>query len=332
MVNIIPAMKRRGLLGAAFTAPFIARGAKAAPSRQPVNGVYIGKDSWLFANWDVTRGGDQAAIRRVVSLMGQTTDILGRSGIHVALTLLPSRARLHREYLPDGVTLRPDGLRRYDFALGAFREQGLLVPDLATLLAEARGQNPRHRLFFKADTHWLPMGAEIVATTFATEIRNKVPLPPPTGAGTRFGPPEEGEQNSDLGRLLPPPLNRQYATEAFHFRPVLQNGLLDDDAEAADVAVLGNSYMHPRYGFSAMLSYQLQRPVSLTWNVNQVGPYQTMLNYLASPTFKQRRPKLIVWTIHELDLEATPEKRENWEQNTMTSQHFTNELRRRLGA
>jgi alginate O-acetyltransferase complex protein AlgJ len=331
MSNILPAVSRRSLVGATLAAPFLATQAQAtAPSRQSVNGVFIGQEDWLFASWDVLRGGDPAAIRRVTGLMSQTAATLRAAGIQVAIVLLPSRARLHSEYLPRGVTLKRDGIQRHGLALKAFREQGVLVPDLATVLAEARKQNPGHRFFFKADTHWLPSGAEIAATAFANQIRANIPLPASSQPGTRFGPPEEGEQACDLGRLLPPPLNRQYSTEGFHFRPVLQDGLLDDTAELADVAVLGNSYMHPRYGFAAMLSYQLQQPVALSWNVNQVGPYRTMLNYLASPAFRQRRPKLITWTIHELDLEVMPDSHGSWEQNSMPNQQFTDEVRRRL--
>jgi alginate O-acetyltransferase complex protein AlgJ len=142
------------------------------------------------------------------------------------------------------------------------------------------------------------------------------------------------EHVNDLARLLPAAQREQFPVQTYMMRPV-QGGAGEDaliDDVAADVALLGNSYMQPRYGFSSILSNQLMRPVSLMWDVNQVGPYRMMLRYLASGMFRQQRPRLIVWNIHELDLEYQPDRQDIWGQNAVPPRTFLSEVRRMVGA
>jgi alginate O-acetyltransferase complex protein AlgJ len=323
-------LSRRAVLGGAAAMLAMPRAGMAA---EPVaiNGVVIGKSGWLFATWDAQHAVVPRLVTNVTNIMNEAIGILKAKGIATAVTLLPARSRLYGEFLPDGLTLRPEVVQRYSQALRELRAPGTVVPDLATALADAKRAQPQLPLFFKADTHWMPAGAETAAIAFAKEVLAKVQLPPSTQPGTQFGTPVEMEHVNDLARLLPAPQRDQYPLQTYMFRPPVtaQNALLDTDK--ADVAVVGNSYMQPKYGFSAMVSYQMQRPVSLMWDVNQVGPYQMLLRYLASDMFRQQRPKLIVWNIHEMDLDNEPNLTEIWGQNSMTSQTFLSEVRKRVG-
>jgi len=324
-------LSRRSLLGGAALLAGTPRLASAA-TPTAINGVVIGKSGWLFATWDVLHPVVPRLVTNVTSIMNEAIGVLKSKGIATAVTLLPARSRLNGEFLPDGLVLKPEVVARYSQALRELRAPGTLVPDLATALADARRAQPQVPLFFKADTHWMPAGAEAAALAFAREVIAKAGLPASTQPGTQFGTPVEMEHVNDLARLLPAPQRDQFPLQTYMFRPPVsaQDSLTEEDK--SDVAVVGNSYMQPKYGFSPMLSYQLQRPVSLMWDVNQVGPYQMLLRYLASDMFRQQRPKLIVWNIHEMDLENEPSLTEIWGQNSMTAQSFISEVRKRVGA
>lgn len=51
-----------------------------------------------------------------------------------------------------------------------------------------------------------------------------------------------------------------------------------------------------------------------------------MLEYLASPAFKQSRPKLIVWDFEETDMEGSPERKDFWGEHAMTGEVFLSKL------
>jgi alginate O-acetyltransferase complex protein AlgJ len=102
--------------------------------------------------------------------------------------------------------------------------------------------------------------------------------------------------------------------------------MIEDDT--ADVVVIGNSYMQPKYNFAPALSNQLNRPVSLVWKVHLVGPYKTLLTYLGSESFRQHRPRAIVWNFHEVDMEPMTNSRAAWPQDAMTDEAFLADVRR----
>ena len=91
--------------------------------------------------------------------------------------------------------------------------------------------------------------------------------------------------------------------------------------------VVGNSFMQPAYGYAATLSAELDRPVGLAWRVHQFSPYWNMLDYLKSPAFTRQRPKLIVWTMHEADLNTPLERSEVWADTAMSSADFLAKLK-----
>ena len=140
-----------------------------------------------------------------------------------------------------------------------------------------------------------------------------------------------GEPRGDLVRNLPEAQRASYAPERYQIREQVagSSALLADDA--ADVAMVGNSYSQPLYGFSSLLSNQLNRPVSLFWKPNNFGPYNILLSYLTSEGFKQQKPKMIVWVQLEWDIPALPTG-SGWGQNAMPAEKFPGDVRRAVGA
>lgn len=295
-----------------------------------INLVVVGKDGWLFPVWDEVRRIDVKRIHQVASVLADAVEILKQANVQVAIALLPAKSRVYREFLPEDFKFSAEPERRYALALEELRRSGVLVPDLATPLINLRAAQPNDTLFFKADTHWTATGAAYSATELARQIKEKVRLPPAPQGGARLAPPVTVvHEKNDLVALLPAADAANYPLQKYSVRRALQpqgkTALVDDDT--ADVAVVGNSFMQPNFGFVTTLSNQLDRPVSLTWRIHQVGPYRTLLSYVGSAPFRRLRPKLIVWSLLETDMTMPSDRRDSWGQNAMPAQAFLGELR-----
>ena len=82
------------------------------------------------------------------------------------------------------------------------------------------------------------------------------------------------QEKNDLAELLPQAQQASYPIESY-FAPQVQAAQGDSAliaVDAADVVVIGNSYMQPKYGFTDTLSNLLGRPVALDWKIDRLGP------------------------------------------------------------
>jgi alginate O-acetyltransferase complex protein AlgJ len=325
-------ISRRGALAGFGTALTMSMAPSAAHA-VIVNLVVIGKDGWLFPIWDEVRHVDLKRLKPVVDVLAQAVGIMKKANIQVVFALTPVKSRVYQDMLPDDFKFAPDPERRYTESLAQLRALGTLVPDLNAPLVALRKAQPTQPVFFKADTHWSASGAEAAATAMAKDMREKLKLPPSAQPGTKLGAPTTmTQEKNDLAALLPPAEAVKYQLETYPLRsaaPAYGSGLLDD--ELADVVVVGNSFMQPRLGFSAMLSNQLGRPVQLVWKVHQYGPYQTLLSYFASDAFKRRKPAVIVWNSHETDMNVPSNSRDVWGQNLIAPQAFLDAVRKAVG-
>lgn len=325
-------LKRRMLIGAAALATLAAPAVRA----ERINGVIIGRDGWLFAPWDPPSLLDVAKVRRVCALVAEVGTILRRGGVELAISVPPARSRVYRDVLPTDVRIVPAIEGRYALALRELRAANLAVPDYAALFSRLRQAQPDRLLFFKADSHWTPEGAEGAAVEMASALAGRVRLPPSSRPGAALTEPEPMRHVGDLAALLPSANRARYPAEPFNVR---QPGVVTGttlvsltNEETADVVVVGSSYMHPRYGFSHRLSHELRRPVGLTWAVHQNGPWKTLLLQLGSDAFRRARPKAIVWNILEFDLESMPDRADIWRANAMQPANFIAEVRRAVEA
>lgn len=295
-----------------------------------VNLVAIGKEGWLFPVWDEVRHTDLKRIKPVVSVVAEAVEIMKKANIQIVFALTPVKSRIYPDMLPDDFKFSSDPERRYSESLMQLRALGTLAPDLFTPLAALRKTHP---VFFKADTHWNASAAEAAATAIAKDMREKLKLPTSAQPGTKLGASTTmTQEKNDLAALLPPADAAKYPLETYPLRSAAAasgGGLLDE--ESSDVVVIGNSYMQPRLGFSAMLSNQLNRPVQLVWKVHQYGPYQTLLSYFASDAFKRRKPAVIVWNFHEIDMMIPSDRKDGWGQNVIAPQAFLNAVRKAVG-
>ena len=326
--SVVP-MGRRAVLAGGGAASLLAPVARAAI----VSFCVVGTDGWLFPTFDEVRRSDLAVVRRTARQVSDAVAVLKAAKLDVVLSFTPAKSRVYREYLPADFKWSPDAEKRYAVALEELRRPGTLVPDQASLFAEAHKQNPNEVMFFKADTHWTAPGAERAAKLMAAEIKGKMPAAVPGKHGVKLAPPVSvTQERNDLAALLPPVERSTYPYQSYMVRKPVETGgggLLDDDV--ADIVVMGNSFMQPAYGYANVLSEQLDRPVSLLWKVHQFSPYYNMLNFLNSDSFKKQRPKLIVWNFAEADMETPSNNPGAWGPTAMPPAAFMTDLHKALG-
>lgn len=327
--SVIKAVRRRSVIGALLVS------AAVVPARSAImNLVAVGKDGWLFPVWDEVRRVDLKRLGGVVEVLNGAVDILKRANIQVVFAVTPVKSRVYREFLPDDFKFSADAEQRYSRGLEELRRSGALVADLLAPLVAFRTANPGGPVFFKGDTHWTGAGSQAAATELARLIQQKSHLQPATKPGTVVGPPTSVSWGkNDLAALLPPADAAKYPAETYLIRQPIEGAgsadLIDD--EKADVVVVGNSFMQPRLGFTSMLSNRLNRPVSLSWKVHQFGPYQTLLGFLESDSFRRDKPGVIVWNLHESDMLMPADAKDGWGQNAMAPQAFLTKLRQVSG-
>ena len=304
-----------------------------APARAAiVDLVAIGRDGWLFPIWDEVRDFDVKRLALVAGVCGSVIEAFTKANIQVAFAVTPVKSRVYQALLPDDFKFGAEPEKRYGAALEALNRIAF-APDLLAPLVAQRDANKAAPVFFKADTHWTGNGSQTTATELARQIQEHYQAPASAQAGTKLAPPSvQTWARNDLADLLPAAMSVKYSPEDYRIQQAAAAAggaaLLEDDA--ADVAVVGNSFMQPKLGFAPMLSNKMNRPVGLFWKVHQFGPYQTLLGYLASESFRRKRPALIVWNLHETDMTVMPDRRDVWGQNAMPAQAFLGKLRQTL--
>ena len=323
-----PRLSRRAVLACAPAAAAL-NPTRLACAATEVGGVIVGKDGWLFPAWEGTpRALDRADAKEVAALIGRIVEAFGRADIRTVVAIPPAKVRLYAEHLPDDVPVTAEAGPSWDATLDRVRDTGAVTPDIATAFLRIRDSSPAP-LYFKADSHWTASGGEQAAACVAEAMQQQCPLPPSAAPGVSLG--RSAPQIAKVGNLaqaLPPGMQADFPAEPNPRRVAVQTKrqLLDDPA--ADVAVVGNSFLDPVFGFPAMLSNQLNRPVSLFWRINTYGPYRILLDYLDSPLFQSNRPKVAVLDWLETNLDALPDSRRAFGDYAMPAEAFVDRLGR----
>jgi len=303
--------------------------ALAAPALAEIRGdVVIGRDGWLFAAWEDVRAGNLAGVRRVGGLISEAIGILKQGGIELGIVLVPMRARIYREFLPDNFRMGAEAEQRYATLLAEWRRAGALMPDLATAFAGLRTRE-RDPIFFKQDNHWRPPAAYLAAEEMA---RAAAParLPASSRPGTRLGDWVNFTQaTADLAALLPQAERARFPMERYRIRavPPAVGSLLGDDDAGSDVALAGNSFTMPLFGFTPALSAALGRPISLFMRAGNFGHWKMLTEYLSGPIFRNTRPRLLIWQLLEGNMEHMPDQRGYFGANAMAAAEFLRVVR-----
>ncbi|MEG2132489.1 alginate O-acetyltransferase [Pseudomonas sp.] len=267
-------------------------------------GVVLGRDNWLFSDEEFkpVANSDQFE-QENLSLIRGVRDTLQQHGVQLVLAIVPAKARLYSEYIGEQT---PASLHNdlYNEFHAQARQAGVFAPDLLAALQSAKS---RGQVFLRTDTHWTPMGAEVVAQHLAEAVSRQNLLngePQHYVTEQRQSAPYKGDLTNFLpldplfSNLLPPPDTLQ----ARSTRPA-EGASASDDALFADneipVALVGTSYSaNPNWNFLGALQQALRSDV-VNYAEDGHGPLLPMLKYLQSDAFKDSAPQVLIWEFPE---------------------------------
>lgn len=273
--------------------------------------VLEGKANWLFAGWESLAAAKPDAEKASIQLIAQVDRALAKRNIKLIVAIVPLKSRYYETLLPDGVTISDGVRKRYDFLLTELRSEGVIAPDLREAFRTV--VIGKQEVFYRTDFHWTTFAAEASADQIAAVITSKGTLPGKPGSGMQLGDWMNDRHLGDLAaNFLPPERKRMIGPESYVIRTPAKNGLGLLDAEPAPVAVVGNSFVQPYFGFPQRLSNRIDRPVSLKWNPGDTGPWATLLQYLQSSEFKSAPLNFLVWQFNEAQIQNGPDAVGEW--------------------
>ena len=268
-------------------------------------GVVLGKDQWLFTDEEFNPIANSAQYQEEnLALIKGVRDTLKKHGVQLVMAIVPAKARLYPEHIGDEApaTLHKDLYQQFH---AQAQQAGILAPDL---LAPLQGAKAKGQVFLRTDTHWTPMGAEVVAQNLGQVIATRTPLSgEPQTFVTEAAQAEayKGDLTSFLPldplftNLLPKPDDlAQRTTKASEAGGAEGGDALFADSQVA-VGLVGTSYSaNPHWNFVGALQQALHSDV-INYAENGHGPVLPMLKYLQTDAFKNSPPQVLIWEFPE---------------------------------
>ena len=284
---------------------------------QAASAVVTGKDGWLFPAWESLNKVDNPGTARSIGLIKDVQQQLAREKIALVVLVVPMKAPFYAQRLPADQPLSPAVVQRYERLQGDLSKASLTTLNLKPILQQT--EQGKQTAFYRADYHWTAWSAENTADATAKLITGRYRLQGEPGGGAVLGEWFDKRAFGDLASNFLPAIKRKaIGRDIYTVRHQVEKDLLIDDAPAP-VQVIGNSFVQPYLGFTQKLSNALDRPVTLTWNPGDVGPWATLLQYLESPDFAQHKPQVIVWQFNEGQFHLGPDAAANWNAKGVTS-------------
>jgi alginate O-acetyltransferase complex protein AlgJ len=135
--------------------------------------VILGKDQWLYTDeeFDAVANGEQNEADNLAIIKG-VQETLKKQGTQLVLAIVPAKTRLYPEHVGD---TKPSALHTdlYQQFHAQVNQAGIIAPDLLAPLQSAKDKG---QVFLRTDTHWTPMGAEVVAQQLGEAISKQTPL------------------------------------------------------------------------------------------------------------------------------------------------------------
>lgn len=269
-------------------------------------GVIVGRDQWLYTDeeFDPVANGEQIEAENFALIRG-VRDQLKQHGVQLVMAIVPAKARLYPEHIGEQAPAAVHADLYQQFHAQA-QQAGINAPDLLTPLQQAKQQG---QVFLRTDTHWTPMGAEVVAQNLGKAIASQMPLSGQPQQYTTAAVKTEaykGDLTTFLpldplfSHMLPQPDELQQRTTTAVQSSTESTG---DDALFANndipVALVGTSYSaNPHWNFLGALQQSLNSDV-VNYAEDGHGPLLPMLKYLQTDAFKNSPPQVLIWEFPE---------------------------------
>lgn len=260
--------------------------------------VRVGRDGWLFLT-DELRFYPNSTNNLLAhaDLIQQTSAALQPMGVQLVVVLVPDKARIYAQYLRSQPAA--ENQARYQMAIQALQQRGVKTVNLLNYLII----NNIIETYYRSDTHWNQVGAQLAAQAIAQTVRAlNLDLPPATFSTDPSG--GEIERAGDLIRLmglenmpnvLRPPVDHETLQRTRQTSADSAGGLFGD--VATPVVLTGTSYSL-RANFHGALQQALGCKILNT--AKDGGGFLTALTqYLTDDAFIFSKPKVLIWEIPE---------------------------------
>ncbi len=285
-----------------------------ATQNDPEREVYPGLNGWLFVDYDLATEFNPAPVAPYLERLAQA---FADRGITLLAVVIPRRGMVDNEQLDPNHPVfaeydLEEAVSGYQTAISAFRDAGIIAPDLVAFAAEHGADQP---FFLKRDLHWSPQGARLSAQAVAESLKPLSALqtlPKQVFQSESVGTePQVGSWQKiveeDCGAELPPEEVEQFVT-----RVVSEAGSAADqlfgEVEAPQVVLLGDSNSQrpdgqPGFNFDGFLREYLGLDV-LNAAVNGGGAFTSLKAYFSSPEYALEPPAIALWEFRNWSLGA----------------------------
>jgi len=259
-----------------------------------------GKDGWIYRSRDDFE--TDFGISNSYAGLKAFTSYLASHGTQLLLVYLPTRALMTPAFVPVEKFDYQKALAAYLAKVEKLRSLGILVPDMAHLIATEKNSD----FYFKRDIHWTPYGSRATARIVASAVTRaginlpQIPLPvvnKPMGTYSIKGVMQKGIQQICGETYIP-----QYVQWFGPDEDGNQGGNADDsglfqEEEEAEVILIGTSFsIVERLNFSGFLEEYLETPIE-NFALKAGQDMGSWLKYIANGEFARHPPKLIIWEI-----------------------------------
>ncbi|ESQ74208.1 hypothetical protein ABAC402_15490 [Asticcacaulis sp. AC402] len=267
------------------------------------DGVVPGADGWLYTKEEFDSPRLDKGVADAVAQAVEAKAILEARGIAFVVVIVPAKARIYPEHLGRHTwptTLVPV----YDNLLHGLGNAGIATVDLRPDFGSIKGKD---LAYFRTDTHWTPVGAQVAAQTIAKQIAADGKLP---SAGSVVPPQltlaEAEPMDGDLLNFIPlgqtfrhlgPPADRLTQPQFDYTGREESGGLLGD--AATPVVLVGTSYSaDERWGFAGFLEQALGVDVA-NLSDKGAGPFVPLRKLLEGTALDESQPEIVIWELPE---------------------------------
>ena len=280
-----------------------------------IGDVIIGKNDWLFVSYEFANPSDSSDTEATLQLLQKTSKLFERNGIALALVIVPSKIRIHSDYLPASNPVDSYTANKYEAICKTLQSGGVNVVNLNQSFLTSPHRTSDTPLFLHLDTHWAPSGALLAAETVRKVIdespvlKTALASTPEVKYNFSWAKRKINHRARDLVDLLPKDAPTFDSEKVLLFTTTrvqaVQTGLLSA-GDNIGITVIGSSYTNKNTGYPDALRYTLQRDLlDISIPVTQ-GPWVGMETYLRDDAFKTNKPKLIIWEIPEREMRSPP--------------------------
>jgi alginate O-acetyltransferase complex protein AlgJ len=272
----------------------------------------VGKNDWLFLRSELSSPAEAPGKTETISLIGRLNKVFAANGVNMVVTVVPAKARLYAEHLPDTIKLHDYMLSNYESITKALQAAGVAVIDLNTLFMSSPLRNSDPYLFYRLDGHWNFTGAKLAADTLKAGLDANPVLKSALNATSEVAfqrNVEKRKRPSKAGDLiaLVPPNSGTFAPEQVTWVRVIRTQEQNEaNRMPIGITVQGSSFSQDWTGFVDALRFVLQRDILNVSVPAHIGSWVGMESYLSSDAFQNNVPKLLIWERPEYTMRAPP--------------------------